>query len=96
MRHRESKISNRWTGPAGIHRQGYYRTEKMKNAKAEFISVVSHELRTPLTAIRGSLGLLRGGVVGALPGIGANMVAMAYQNTERLSRMINDLLDMQK
>ncbi len=70
--------------------------KKMENAKAEFISVVSHELRTPLTAIRDSLGRLRGGVVGTLPGIGANMVAMAYQNTERLSRMINDLPDMQK
>ena len=70
--------------------------KNMERAKNEFVSIVSHELRTPLTAIRGSLGLLRGGVAGELPKLGADMVAMACDNTERLARMINDLLDMQK
>lgn len=70
--------------------------KNMERTKNEFISVVSHELRTPLTAIRGSLGLLRGGVAGPLPKLGGDMVGMAYENTERLARMINDLLDMQK
>jgi signal transduction histidine kinase len=70
--------------------------KKMEREKAEFVSVVSHELRTPLTAIRGSLGLLRGGVAGELPKLCADMVALAYDNTDRLGRMINDLLDMQK
>lgn len=70
--------------------------KNMERAKNEFVSIVSHELRTPLTAIRGSLGLLRGGVAGQLPKLGADMVGMAYDNTERLARMINDLLDMQK
>ena len=70
--------------------------KNMERAKNEFVSIVSHELRTPLTAIRGSLGLLRGGVAGVLPKLGADMVGMAYENTERLARMINDLLDMQK
>ncbi|MFZ6750387.1 ATP-binding protein [Undibacterium sp. Ren11W] len=70
--------------------------KKMERAKTEFISTVSHELRTPLTAMRGALGLLRGGVVGALPKIGADMLEMAYKNTEVLTRLINDLLDIQK
>ncbi|AZP12780.1 ATP-binding protein [Undibacterium parvum] len=70
--------------------------KKMEKAKTEFISTVSHELRTPLTAMRGSLGLLRGGVAGTLPKIGTDMLEMAYKNTEVLTRLINDLLDIQK
>jgi PAS domain S-box-containing protein len=70
--------------------------KNMERARNEFVSMVSHELRTPLTAIRGSLGLLKGGVAGVLPKMGSDMVLMAYDNTERLSRMINDLLDLQK
>ncbi|MCS7001723.1 MAG: ATP-binding protein, partial [Dehalococcoidia bacterium] len=67
--------------------------ERLKN---EFISVVSHELRTPLTSIRGSLGLLRGGVAGPLPEQATSLVEIAYQNTDRLSRLINDILDIEK
>jgi two-component system sensor histidine kinase VicK len=70
--------------------------KKMEKAKTEFISTVSHELRTPLTAMRGSLGLLRGGIAGALPKVGTDMLEMAYKNTEVLTRLINDLLDIQK
>jgi PAS domain S-box-containing protein len=59
----------------------------------EFISTVSHELRTPLTSIRGSLGLLQTGAMGALPIQAAEMVAIAYKNSGRLVRIINDILD---
>jgi PAS domain S-box-containing protein len=59
----------------------------------EFISTVSHELRTPLTSIRGSLGLLQAGAMGALPIQAAEMVAIAYKNSGRLVRIINDILD---
>ncbi len=61
-----------------------------------FISTVSHELRTPLTSISGSLGLLRSGTMGALPVKAATMVRIAYQNSERLVRIINDILDIGK
>ena len=64
--------------------------------KSEFVSIVSHELRTPLTAIRGSLGLIDGGAFGALPEKVASMISMAHQNSERLGRLINDILDVQK
>ena len=64
--------------------------------KDEFISVVSHELRTPLTSIRGSLGLLAGGALGPLPPKGQRMVDIAVSNTERLVRLINDILDIER
>jgi PAS domain S-box-containing protein len=64
--------------------------ERIRN---EFVSTVSHELRTPLTSIRGSLGLLQSGAMGALPNNAAEMVAIAYKNSGRLVRIINDILD---
>ena len=69
------------------------RAEKLKD---EFVAVVSHELRTPLTALRGSLGLLNNQVAGELPPPAREMVTMALKNAERLSLLINDLLDMEK
>jgi len=67
--------------------------ERMKN---EFISTVSHELRTPLTAIRGALGLLIGGAMGVLPEKILPLMSMAHKNSISLTRLINDLLDIQK
>ncbi len=64
--------------------------------KDELLSVVGHELRTPLTSIRGSLGLLDGGVLGELPPDAANMVAVAVLNTDRLVRLVNDILDFER
>ena len=67
--------------------------ERMKN---EFISTVSHELRTPLTSIKGSLGLIQSSVLGDLPKEVRSMVEIACNNSERLLRLINDILDMEK
>jgi signal transduction histidine kinase len=64
--------------------------------KDEFISVVGHELRTPLTSIRGSLGLLQAGLLGELPHEAGEMVALAVTNTDRLVRLINDVLDIER
>jgi PAS domain S-box-containing protein len=69
------------------------RIEQMKN---DFVSVVSHELRTPLTSIRGSLGLIAGGVAGELPEKARSLVEIAAKNSERLARLINDILDIEK
>lgn len=68
----------------------------MENMKNEFISTVSHELRTPLTAINGSLGLIVGGVLGEVPPKMTEMLTVANDNVQRLSSLINDLLDIQK
>ena len=68
---------------------------RMENVKNEFIAVVSHELRTPLTSIRGSLGLLVGGV-GEVSDETRALLNIAYNNTERLLLLINDLLDIEK
>jgi len=64
--------------------------------KDEFTSVVSHELRTPLTSIRGSLGLVAGGALGELPAPAQRMVGIAVANTDRLVRLINDILDVER
>lgn len=69
------------------------RAERMKS---EFVSTVSHELRTPLTSIGGSLGLLAGGAVGELNEKAARLVSIAHSNCERLIRLINDILDIEK
>ena len=68
----------------------------IEQAKSEFVSIVSHELRTPLTSIRGSLGLIEGGVAGEIPPKVAQMVGIARANTDRLIRLINDMLDLAK
>jgi len=69
---------------------------EVERAKDEFTSVVSHELRTPLTSICGSLGLLESGVLGPLPEKGQRMVEIAVENTDRLVRLINDILDIER
>lgn len=69
------------------------RLELLKN---EFVSTVSHELRTPLTSIAGSLGLLIGGAAGGLSESARRLVSIAHQNCDRLVRLINDVLDIQK
>ena len=83
------------TGAVVVFRDISERRELDKR-QAEFTSVVSHELRTPLTSIRGSLGLLAGGALGQLPEKGQRMVEIAVQNTDRLVRLINDILDMER
>ena len=67
-----------------------------ERVKDEFISVVGHELRTPLTSIHGALGLLRAGLLGDLNPRGKQMVDIAAHNTDRLVRLINDILDIER
>jgi len=69
---------------------------RMERLKDEFVSMVSHELRTPLTSIRGSLGLILGGVAGELPDQARMLLDIAHKNSERLITLINDILDIEK
>jgi two-component system, OmpR family, sensor histidine kinase VicK len=67
--------------------------ERMKD---EFISVVSHELRTPMTSIHGALALLNSGILDSQPEKAKRMQSIAVTNTERLVRLINDILDLER
>ena len=69
---------------------------EVERMKDEFVGVVSHELRTPLTSIRGALGLLAGGLLGEIPERGRRMLDVAIANTDRLVRLINDILDVER
>ncbi|HEV2078568.1 MAG TPA: CHASE3 domain-containing protein [Allosphingosinicella sp.] len=70
--------------------------KRVEMMKTEFVSTVSHELRTPLTSIAGSFGLLAGGAAGELPQRAAALIKIAHSNSERLVRLINDILDIEK
>ena len=70
--------------------------KRHEQMQREFISTVSHELRTPLTSIRGSLGLILGGVAGELPEKAKSLLTIANNNSERLINLINDILDIEK
>jgi len=71
----------------------YLKVERMKE---EFISVVSHELRTPLTSIRGALGILETGVFNDRPEKAQHMLQIALNNSERLVRLVNDILTLER
>jgi two-component system sensor histidine kinase VicK len=64
--------------------------------KDEFISTVSHELRTPLTSLRGALGLLAGGALTSRPEKTQQMLEIAISNSDRLVRLVNDILDLER
>lgn len=70
--------------------------KRIEQMKAAFISTVSHELRTPLTSISGALRLIMGGVSGEVSKQAHSLLSMALNNSERLTLLINDLLDMEK
>lgn len=70
--------------------------KRIERLQSEFVSTVSHELRTPLTSISGALGLVVGGRLGELPEEVEKMIHIAQTNSQRLSNLINDLLDIEK
>ncbi|MGJ3244596.1 MAG: PAS domain S-box protein [Elainellaceae cyanobacterium] len=70
--------------------------KEIDRMKDEFISIVSHELRTPLTAIQGSLGILATGIYDKNPIKAKRMLEIAALDTERLARLVNDILDLER
>jgi PAS domain S-box-containing protein len=68
----------------------------LDHMKDEFISTVSHELRTPLTSIRGALGLLSAGLLGNVNEKASSLLRIAVANSDRLVRLINDILDLER
>lgn len=69
------------------------RERELDRLKTEFLSTISHELRTPLTSVKGALGLIRGGAVGTVAAEMRELLDIAITNTDRLIRVINDILD---
>jgi len=69
---------------------------RMDEVKNEFISTVSHELRTPLTSIGGSLRLLSGKLAEEFPQKAKRAIEIAVRNCDRLSFLLNDLLDVER
>lgn len=68
---------------------------EVERAKSEFLSTVSHELRTPLTSIKGAVGLVAAGITGEIPKKAVEMLKLANKNSDRLERIINDMLDVE-
>lgn len=69
---------------------------QLDRMKDEFISTVSHELRTPLTSLRAALGLISGGALSSRPEKMKQMMDIAIGNTDRLGRLVNDILDLER
>jgi PAS domain S-box-containing protein len=70
--------------------------KEIERLKTEFISIASHEMRTPLTSIHGVIELLCAGRLGELSSTGQEMANMALRNSDRLVRLVNDILDLEK
>jgi signal transduction histidine kinase len=84
--------------PRALLRALRYATERkrLERLKDEFVSTVSHELRTPLTSIAGSLGLLMARAGDEMSEPVARLLRIAHSNCERLVRLVNDILDIEK
>lgn len=70
--------------------------KRRESLKDDYIATVSHELRAPLTSIAGSLGLLLGQWGGHLPDAAARLVAIAQTSSQRLVRLVDDILDIER
>lgn len=88
--------------PVAIHERKFFTfiihdasaRRKVERLKNEFIATVSHELRTPLTSIKGALGLALSGQVRE-PKLN-ELLVIANNNVDRLVRLVNDILDIEK
>jgi len=69
---------------------------RVERLQREFIATVSHELRTPLTSLSGALRLLTAGVLGTLPAKADELLWVAQRNSDHLTFLINDILDVEK
>ncbi|WP_051706396.1 sensor histidine kinase [Nocardioides aequoreus] len=68
----------------------------VEQVKRQFVSSVSHELRTPLTSVRGVLEMFADGEAGDLSPVGRSLAANASRGVERLSRLVDDIIDAEK
>jgi PAS domain S-box-containing protein len=92
-----------WSGVWSEPEQRYFfigrdmtEQKRIDRLKGEFVATVSHELRTPITSIAGSLRLLESGASGQVPEPVKRLLGIALANSQRLARLINDILDIEK
>ena len=102
--HKDSRVvtlawSGVWSEPEQQHffiGRDMTEQKRIERLKGEFVATVSHELRTPVTSIAGSLRLIEKGVIGHVPEPVQRLLAVALANSQRLARLINDILDIEK
>jgi signal transduction histidine kinase len=82
-------------GVSVIYRDISHRKEVEKRL-SEFYSTISHELRSPLTSIRGALSLIDDKIIDMGSDECYEMIGVARSSSERLVRLINDILDIKK
>ncbi len=70
--------------------------DEAARVRQEFVNMLTHDLRSPLTAIIGTLEIIEDGRAGHLDEHGEKLVKLADRNGERMMRLINDLLDVEK
>ncbi|MGD9728645.1 MAG: sensor histidine kinase, partial [Nitrospiraceae bacterium] len=95
----EAKIKERTVALEDVNRellQANSRLQELDQLKSSFVSTVSHELRTPMTSIKGYVENMLEGITGDLTEKQAAYLARIKYNMERLTRMINDLLDLSR
>jgi len=92
--HNDWKMGNQTFCTMALH--DLSESRRIERMKDEFLATVSHELRTPLTSILGALGLLAAGAGGPLSQRAQELAQMAKRNGDRLSRLIDDVLDLTK
>lgn len=102
--HKEGRVvtmawSGVWSEPEQQHffiGRDMTEQKRVERLKGEFVATVSHELRTPITSIAGSLRVIEKGALGHVPEPVQRLLAIALANSQRLSRLINDILDIEK
>ena len=85
-------MGNDFLGTVSIFQDITHQVE-VDRLKSEFVATVSHELRTPMTSIKGYIEILLMGAAGVLSDQQAHFLQVAKENTERLTVLVNDLLD---
>ena len=88
-------MENEFLGTVSVFRDVTAEVE-MERSKTEFVSMVSHELRTPMTSIKGYVDLLMMGSAGNLTEKQQHFLSIIKNNTDRLSTLVNELLDISR
>jgi signal transduction histidine kinase len=92
----EARIAPQGAGEALAIVRDTTQQADLERLKQEFLSTVSHEMKTPLTALRGALQLLLAGAHGPMPEASRELCEIAALNAERITALLNDLIDLER